>query len=194
MRQRYINTPEYGEAPVVGQPVVAQEASAGQMVTQTGTSARMTERPAWSPAQLVALVAGLVLTVIGAIALARTGTNFSNVSATHAQAAGLSFSAVSAVVQLVAGVLLLGSAVFPESAKVGLALFGVVLLAWGIVIAADTVRLFSTWGYSRSTGVLYIVIGAVLLVAAAVSPIFFSRQRQVISGQGQQVGRGYSRV
>ena len=99
-----------------------------------------------------------------------------------------------ALVQLIAGVLLLGSAVFPESAKVGLALFGVVLLAWGIVIAADTVRLFSVWGYSRSTGVLYIVIGAVLLVAAAFSPIFFSRRRQVVSGQGQQIDRGYSRV
>jgi hypothetical protein len=143
---------------------------------------------------LVALIGGLVLTIIGAIALARTGTNFSHVSATHAQAAGFSFSSVSALVQLIAGVLLLGTAVFPESAKVGLALFGVLLLGWGIVVAADTARLFSVWGYSRSTGVLYIVVGAILLVAAAISPIFFSRRRDVVSGQDQTIGRGYSRV
>jgi hypothetical protein len=203
MRRRYMNAPVSDTGyvvetpaarPVVAQPVVSQEVGAGQVITQSGTSAWTTERPAWSPAQALAVIAGLVLTIIGAIGLARTGTNLSDVASTHARAAGLSFTAVSALVQLIAGVLLLGSAVFPESAKVGLALFGVILLGWGIVVAADTTRLYAVWGYSESTGVLYVVIGALMLIAAAVSPIFFSQRRRMVTGQGQQINRGYSRL
>ncbi len=202
MRRRYVSTespaasPGYDTAgrPIVEGPPVAQEVGAGQVVTEAGTRSRIVEHPSWSPAQIVAGLAGLVLTIIGAIALARTGTHFSNLSATHAQAAGLYFSALSAVVQLVAGVLLLGTAVFPESAKVGLALFGVLLLAWGIIVAADTSRLVGTWGYSSATGIFYAVMGAVMLLVAAVSPIFYSSRRRIASGEAQQIDRGYSRI
>ena len=146
------------------------------------STSRVVERPAWSPAQIFGVAGGVVLVVIGAIGLARTGTNFSNIPATHAMAAGLQFSSLSAVVQLGAGVILLGASVFPGSAKSAMAFFGVLLVAWGIFIVADVTRLFSMWGYTKGTGIFYIVVGAVLVLAGALSPIFFSTRSHVSRG------------
>jgi hypothetical protein len=146
------------------------------------STSRVIERPAWSPAQIFGVAGGVVLVVIGAIGLARTGTNFSNIPATHAMAAGLQFSSLSAVVQLGVGVILLGASVFPGSAKSAMAFFGVLLVVWGIVIVADATRLFTMWGYTKGTGIFYIVIGAVLVLAGALSPIFFSTRRYVSRG------------
>lgn len=143
------------------------------------STSRVVERPAWSPAQIFGVAGGVVLIVIGAIALARTGTNFSNIPASRAMAAGLHFTCLSAAVQLGVGVLLLGASVFPASAKSAMATFGVLLVAWGIVIVADIPRLFTMWGYTKGTGIFYIVVGAVLVLAAALSPIFFSSRREV---------------
>jgi hypothetical protein len=69
--------------------------------------------------------------------------------------------------------------VFPDSAKSAMAAFGVLLVVWGIVIAADTTRLFPMWGYTKGTGIFYIVVGAILLLTAAFSPIFHSSRREV---------------
>jgi hypothetical protein len=115
------------------------------------STSRVVERPAWSPAQIFGVADGVVLVVIGAIALARTGTHFSSIPATHAMAVGLHFTCLSAIVQLGAGVLLLGACVFPMSAKSAMATFGVLLVAWGIVIVADITRLFTMWGYTKGT-------------------------------------------
>ena len=146
---------------------------------QAESTSLVVERPAWSPAQVFGVGGGVVLIVIGAIALARTGTNFSSIPLSHAMAAGLHFTCLSAVVQLGVGVLLLGACVFPDAAKSAMAFFGVLLVVWGIVIAADTTRLFVMWGYSKGTGIFYIVVGAVLVLSAALSPIFFSSRREV---------------
>ena len=168
----------------VGQPVagpVVQQPGATPVVQTThraGTSP-MVVRPAWGPTQIVVLVVGLVATIFGAVALARTGTDFSNLPATHAQVAGMGFTALSAAVQLAAGVVLLACGMSPYAARAGAAIIGVASLVWGIVIVADTVRLFSSWGYTRSTGVVYIVAGAVLLLSALLSPVFASSRREV---------------
>jgi hypothetical protein len=150
-----------------------------KIAAQVESTSLVVERPAWSPAQVFGVAGGVVLVVIGAIALARTGTNFSNIPLSHAMAAGMHFTCLSAVVQLGVGVLLLGASVFPDSAKSAMATFGVLLVVWGIVIAADTSRLFAMWGYSKGTGIFYIVVGAVLVVTAALSPVFFASRRQV---------------
>jgi hypothetical protein len=60
-----------------------------------------------------------------------------------------------------------------------MAAFGVLLAAWGIVIVADVTRLFTMWGYTEGTGIFYIVVGVVLVLASVVSPIFISTRREV---------------
>jgi hypothetical protein len=150
-----------------------------RIAAQAASTSRVVERPAWSPAQVFGVAGGVVLIVVGAIGLARTGTNFSSIPLSHATVSGLHFTCLSAIVQLGVGVLLLAACVFPDSAKSAMTTFGVLLVVWGIVIAADTTRLFTMWGYTKGTGIFYIVIGAVLVLTAALSPIFFSSRREV---------------
>jgi hypothetical protein len=144
-----------------------------------GTSSRTVVRPAFGPVQIVVLIVGLLGTILGAVALARTGTHFSELPATHAQVAGMGFSALSAAVQLGAGVILLACSLSPYAARTGAALFGVASLVWGIVIIADTPRLLTSWNYTNSSGVVYVVVGAVLLLSALLSPVFSSTRREV---------------
>lgn len=145
-----------------------------QQYVEGGTTYRTTARAPWSPAQFVAVAAGLVLVVIGGIALARSGLHFNVIPLTHSTVAGLHFTSLSAVVQLVAGVILLGGGAYPYTAKGTMATMGVIMVAWGLIVAIDPQPFFNMWGYTTANGVFYTVVGAITLLAAAVSPIFFS--------------------
>ncbi len=158
-----------------------------QVAGTTSTRSRTVERASWSPAQIVAGIAGVVYVVIGGIALARTGTNFSNIPATHSSVIGLDFTCLSAVVQLAVGVVLLVGATGPAAAKSVSAVFGVASLVWGIIVAVDIPRFFANWGYNKGTAIFTIVVGAVLLLAGVASPIFLSRRRDVVTGAGSYV-------
>ena len=75
-----------------------------------------------------------------------------------------------------------------------MAFLGVLLVAWGIVIVADVTRLFTTWGYNKNAGIFYVVIGAVLVLAAVLSPIFFSSRREVSRQSRATAGTSVSGV
>lgn len=151
-----------------------------QTVNQDGTLVREVRRASWSPSQLVAVAAGILLVVIGGVGLARTGTNFSHLAFSHSQVAGLGVTPVSALVELAVGVLILAGGAYPGSAKGTTSVFGVVMLAFGLIVALDAKPFFSNWGYTRGNGIFFIVVGAVLLVTAAASPIFSSRRAVVV--------------
>lgn len=140
-----------------------------------GRRVRTVRHVEWSPAQIVGVAAGLFLTVLGGVALARSGANFSNIPATHVMAAGLPFTCLSATVTLVAGVLILGGSLHPAAAKVVMGLFGVVMLAFGLIVAIAPTRFTNMWGYDQSSGVMMAIVGAVMLIASAASPIFTAR-------------------
>jgi hypothetical protein len=139
----------------------------------------------WSPAQVIAVAAGLFLIVTGGLALARSGLGFSNIPATHASAAGLPYTCLSALVQLVVGVVITGGGLFPEAARGICAVFGIILFAFGLVVAIEPTPFANMWGYNTSSGVMMAIIGGVLLVAGAVSPIFTSQRRVVRQAQGE---------
>ncbi|HMD46625.1 MAG TPA: hypothetical protein VKG43_10715 [Acidimicrobiales bacterium] len=150
-----------------------------QVAAEDGASYRVRERAPWSPVQLVALVVGLVLVVIGGVALARTGVNFDNVALTHNQAAGLHYTCLSALIQVVVGVLIMVCGAWPDTARGAMWFFGVVLVAWGLIVAIDSTAFANMWGYTAADGVFYVICGIILIVAAAASPVFFSRRRVV---------------
>lgn len=137
----------------------------------------------WSPAQVIAVAGGLFLIVTGGIALARSGMDFSNIPLTHVSVAGLPYTCLSALVQLVVGVIITGGGLFPEAARGTLAVFGVILFAFGLVVAIEPTPFANMWGYNSSSGVMMAVIGAVFLVTSAVSPIFSSQRRVVRQSQ-----------
>ncbi|MGA2208269.1 MAG: hypothetical protein ABSH30_01395 [Acidimicrobiales bacterium] len=151
-----------------------------QVVNQDGAVVREVRRASWSPSQLVAVVAGILLVVLGGVGLARAGTSFSHLAFAHSQVAGLGVTPLSALAELAVGVLVLAGGAYPGSAKGTTSFFGVVLLAFGLIVALDDKPFFKNWAYTRGNGIFFIVVGAVLLVTAAVSPIFSSRRAVVV--------------
>lgn len=149
-----------------------------RVVATDDASTRVARQTWWSPAQLVALAVGLTLTVIGGVALARSGLEMHDVPATRVMVGGLHSTSMSALIQLVTGVLVLAGAAVPSTVKSTITLFGVVLLAFGLIVAISPTSFTTMWGFTTANGVLYAVLGGLLLLAAAVSPVYFS-QRQV---------------
>jgi uncharacterized membrane protein HdeD (DUF308 family) len=145
-----------------------------------GANYRVASRAPWSPAQFVVAIAGVVFIVIGGVALARAGVNFHNIPMTRTQVAGLWFTNLSAIVTLVAGVIMLAGAIDPDGAKATMWFFGILLIAFGLIVAITPTSFTNMWGYTTANGVFYVVTGAILLLAGALSPVFYSR-RQVVS-------------
>jgi hypothetical protein len=153
------------------------------------------EHAPWSPAQVIVLAAGLVLGVIGGIALARTGLHFSNVPGTHAQVAGLRHTSLSAVIELGVGVVLLGVGAVPGTARGLMTWFGVLLLGAGLVVAIQPSSFRKWFGYDAGSGVFIALIGSVLLLAAMVSPVIWGeRDRHRVGASRRMSGAGYGEV
>jgi len=178
---RHFSRTEYEAAP----PVAGERVEGYQVI----------EHAPWSPAQAIVLGAGLVLAVIGGIALARTGLHFSNIAATHAQVAGLRHTSLSAVIELGVGVVLLGVGAIPGAARGLMTFFGVVLLGAGLVVAIQPSSFRKWFGYDAANGVFIAIIGGVLLLAAMVSPVIWgARDRHRVGTTRGVSGTGYSEV
>jgi uncharacterized membrane protein HdeD (DUF308 family) len=150
-----------------------------QIARSEGASYRVAERPPWSPAQIVVGIAGVLFIVLGGSALARAGLHFDAVPLTRTQVAGLWFTNLSALITLIAGVIMLAGAIDPDGAKATMWFFGIVLIAFGLIVAISPHPFTNMWGYTAANGVFYLIVGAILLVAGAVSPVFYSRRSVV---------------
>jgi hypothetical protein len=128
-----------------------------------------------------AVIVGIVLVVLGGVGLARAGTDFSHLAASHAQVVGMWVSPLSAVAELIVGVLVLAGSAYPNGAKATTSVFGVLLLAFGLVVAIDPGPFFKTLAFTRTNGVFYAAVGAILLITAATSPVFYSRRDRVVT-------------
>jgi cadmium resistance protein CadD (predicted permease) len=145
---------------------------------------RVVRRPAWSPTQLVVLVVGVVMIVFGGVALARTGLHFTAVPFTRIKVAGLGFTSMSAAITLVAGMVVACSCVGPVAARTAAWIFGVVFVAFGLVVALAPTAFTNMWGFTAANGVAIVICGAVLTLAAALFPVLagastsYSRSRR----------------
>jgi hypothetical protein len=152
---------------------------------------QVVEHAPWSPAQAIVLAAGVLLTVIGGIALARAGLHFDNIPATHAQAAGLRHTSLSAAIELGVGVVLLGVGAIPGAARSLMTLFGALLLGARLVIAIQPSSFHKWLGYDAGNGVFIAIIGGALLVAAMVSPVIWEqRDRRRVGGSRHVAASG----
>jgi formate hydrogenlyase subunit 3/multisubunit Na+/H+ antiporter MnhD subunit len=150
--------------------------SSRQVARSEGSRYRVSNRAPWSPSQIVVGIVGLVFIVLGGVGLARAGVHFDAVPFSRTQVAGLWFTNMSALITLIAGVILLVGAIDPDSAKATMWFFGVVLIAFGLIVAISPQPFTNMWGYDTASGVFYVVAGAVLIIGGAVSPVFYSRQ------------------
>jgi hypothetical protein len=132
----------------------------------------------WSPAQLVALLVGLVFVIFGGIALARTGIDLSNVSAKHVKVAGAGQTQLMAYIELAFGILLLIAGSVPGGIRGLISFLGVAALAFGIIVAAQPSSFKPRLGIGEGYGIFLAVVGAVLLLAGMLAPVFWGRQHK----------------
>jgi len=146
------------------------------------------ERPvasytAWSPAQLFALITGIDMTVLGIAAVARTGFDTSHIYRPHDLVWRLPHSPLLAVCEIGFGVLMIVAAVVPGGLRPLMALLGAVSLAFGIVILtnASSDNLVRWFAVTHRSGWFFTIVGAVTVLAAILSPVFYtgSRRRHV---------------
>lgn len=132
-------------------------------------------RHPWSPAQILAGLIGLFLTVLGGVALARLLPTDSLTGETTS-VIGMGFTVLMAGITLLLGLLFLGGAGRPTSARRGMITLGVALLAFGIVTFIEPDALNNALGVNETSGVVYAVVGLIAAVAGVASPTLTSRR------------------
>jgi len=133
------------------------------------------ERPPWSPAQLVALIIGIIATVIGVIALINTGVHAHAMDVVRTDGPLWQHTAWLAIGEIVFGLIMIGAGVVPGGARGLMSFMGMLAVAFGIavLVAPNDLRA------EDATGWAFIIAGGVSLLAAAVSPVFFTGDRSV---------------
>jgi hypothetical protein len=152
---------------------------------------RSVARAPWSPAQIVALIIGGILAIIGGVTLARTGINFSDLSSNHVTVAGMDQTAIMGIGELVIGLFLIGAGAVPGGGRVSMTFWGVVLLGFGIVLLiSDSSTSMHRWFTDDSgTGWFFVVMAAVLLVTAMAAPVIFGSDRRAVARRSAIIER-----
>ncbi len=132
------------------------------------------ERPPWSPAQLIALVIGIIAVVIGAIALTKTGVHAHQMDVVRTNGPLWQHTAWLAIGEIVFGLLMIGAGVIPGAARGLMTFLGILALAFGIAVLISPSDLRA----QDATGWGFIIAGGVSLLAAAISPTFFTGDRR----------------
>lgn len=131
---------------------------------------------AWSPAQFVGGIIGLVLTVMGGVALARllpTGS----LTAETTTVLGVGHTPLMAIITLGAGLLFLAEAGAPLEVQPGMIFLGVMSLAFGLIVVIEPAAFDGALGLGQTGGWFYSVIGAVSAITGIISPTIVSRRR-----------------
>jgi hypothetical protein len=153
---------------------VVEDAPVAEDKDRVATRRTAVERPPWSPAQLIALAIGIISTVIGVIALTKTGIHPHAMDVVSANGPLWQHTAWLAIGEIVFGLLMIGAGVVPGGARGLMTFLGILALAFGIAVLVDKTDLRA----EDATGWAFIIAGGVSLLAAAISPVFFSGDRR----------------
>ena len=121
-------------------------------------------------AHILGLIAGIYFTVLGIAALSSTGFDPDHIYTPHHMVWQFPHSPLLALIEISFGVLLILASVLGATSL--LAFLGAISLAFGIVIVTDASpdRLNRWLAVTHRSGWLYLIVGAVLLLAALVTP------------------------
>lgn len=144
---------------------------------RTGETESVYDTRTWSPGQIVAGLVGFLLIVIGGIALARLGFSGS-ITGETTEVIGVTSTRLWAIIQVVLGLIMLGIASSPYRVRSGLATFGILAAAFGVIVAVEPDAFGEALGAGRTTGWVWLIGGAVLIVAAWLSPTIVSSRRR----------------
>jgi hypothetical protein len=140
----------------------------------------VTESAPWSPAQLVAMVMGVGFAVFGIVALTRTGFHTAHIYTPVASVWRLPHTPLLGAIELAYGALLIVSAVVPGGMRALMGLLGAAAIVVGIAALIRPVpRDLSHWlAVTHRSGVVYTIVGAVLILVAFAAPIFVPGSRR----------------
>lgn len=153
------------------------------------TNSMAVERQPWSPAQVVAIVLGIVFVVLGGIALARTGIN-SHVTSEHVSVIGSIQTQLMGYIELVYGALLLAVGSIPGAGRGGMSFLGILALVFGIIVVAQPSSFSHALGIGSGYGVFLIIVGAILAITSMVSPIYWGFSRRSGYTRSSRMTRG----
>ncbi|HEX6393354.1 MAG TPA: hypothetical protein VFZ97_07920 [Acidimicrobiales bacterium] len=144
------------------------------------------ERQPWSPAQLVSIILGIVFLVLGGIAIARTGVDFKRLTSEHVDVAGSTQTQLMGYLELAYGALLLAVGSIPGAGRAGMSFLGILGLVFGIIVVAQPSTFFHSLGIGSGYATFLIVIGAILMITAMVSPIYWGFTRRYGDTRGHR--------
>lgn len=158
------------------------------VVTDDAVEERTASEPTpWSPAQILGLIVGIGFTVLGIAAIATTGFHTDHIYTPHDTVWRLSHSPLLALCEIGFGVLMIVASVIPGGSRELMALLGAISLAFGIVILTNAAQdnITHWFGTTHANGWLFAVVGGVMLLAAMLSPTFFTggtrRHRRMVT-------------
>ena len=133
------------------------------------------ERRGWfAPGRAITLVLGIVVTVVGALVLLRTGVD-SDLAHPQTTIMSVPQSGIIGLAEVVAGLLLILSSLSEDARPVG-AVVGILAIAAGIIAMAASPTLQDDIGFAPSTGWWAIVIGVIALVASVLPSVWHVRR------------------
>jgi len=135
--------------------------------------------PPWSPLQIIGLIVGIGMGVLGIAAVARTGFDTAHIYTPHDLVWKLPHSPLLGVIEIGFGLLMVLGSVVPGGWRSFLALLGAISLAFGIVVLVEAApnRLNDWLAVTHRNGWLFTAVGAIVLLAALLSPVFGGVQR-----------------
>jgi len=147
-----------------------------ERVTDEGAQFRFFEHGVsfdWSPAQFLAWTFGVLFVVFGAVALARAAA----CGGMHLSVGGLHHTPWLGVIHVAFGMMLLLAGTIPEGIRGTLSFLGTLALAFGLIVAIEPEALHGGLGVHTPHGVLYVAVGAVLLLVSILSPFMRGGER-----------------
>jgi hypothetical protein len=143
---------------------------------RTATTHR--RRRSTRPANVIAAVVGVCAIVLGVWALIRTGLNTDHIFTPSKDVLGLPHTPTLALGEIAFGVLLLLASMWGAFGTFVIALLGAASFAFGVIVVSDSWsgRVHRWTAASHDTGWIFILIGAVF-VLAAVLPALVSTRR-----------------
>jgi hypothetical protein len=134
----------------------------------------------WSPAQIVALAFGIFFLALGAVTLSRAGGGNGDLTSGRVVVWSFGGNAITAIVEIVYGLLLILAGAVPGAGRATMAFLGVLALGAGIITLAARASLYDGLGVNEATGWLFLIAGIANLIAAMAAPVFFAADRESI--------------
>ena len=135
-------------------------------------------RQAWSPAQIVSMAVGAALLLLGAVALAKAASGPGGLTGHEVSVAGFHHTGLLGLLELFIGLTLIGLGAVPGGARPVMMMMGVLIAGFGLMVAVAADDLHDSLATHGGHAVLFLLAGSLLVLSAAVSPLFLPGTRR----------------